>query len=152
MECRYCQAANADDDHRCRRCGRRLRTSPVYTGSSAAAPVLQYEAAPVLQREAAPVLQREAAPVLEYEAAPRLQREAAPVLQYEAPPAQSLRRTERHRSPEPSAPRRPITYQPSLFTSRELPLVVRSRPSSPAPSSRPSASRTFSDRASAGAR
>ncbi len=23
MECRYCQAANADDDHRCRRCGRR---------------------------------------------------------------------------------------------------------------------------------
>ena len=44
MECRYCQAANADDDHRCRRCGRRLRMSPVYTGSSAAAPVLQYEA------------------------------------------------------------------------------------------------------------
>ncbi len=32
MECRYCQAANADDDHRCRRCGRRLRMSPVYTG------------------------------------------------------------------------------------------------------------------------
>ena len=27
--------------------------------------------------------------------------------------------------PEPSAPRRPITYQPSLFTSRELPLVVQ---------------------------
>ena len=43
MECRYCQAANADDDHRCRRCGRRLRMSPVYAGSSAAAPVLQYE-------------------------------------------------------------------------------------------------------------
>ena len=33
MECRYCQAANAEDDHRCRRCGRRLRMSPVYTGS-----------------------------------------------------------------------------------------------------------------------
>src|ERR1700722_84736 len=81
MECRYCQAANADDDHRCRRCGRRLRMSPVYTGSSAAAPVLQYEAAPTLH--------------------------------------------EGHRPPEPSAPRRPITYQPSLFTSRELPLVVR---------------------------
>jgi uncharacterized RDD family membrane protein YckC len=63
--------------------------SPVYTGSSAAAPVLQYEAAPVLQYEAAPVLH------------------------------------EAHRSPEPSAPRRPITYQPSLFTSRELPHVVR---------------------------
>jgi uncharacterized RDD family membrane protein YckC len=73
MECRYCQAANADDDHRCRRCGRRLRLGPVYTGSSAAAPVLQYNTAPA----------------------------------------------------EPSAPRRPITYQPSLFTSRELPLVVR---------------------------
>ncbi len=92
MECRYCQAANGEDEHRCRRCGRRLRMSPVYTGSSAAAPVLQYESATVLQRE------------------------AAPVLQYEATP---------HRAPEPSAPRRPITYQPSLFTSRELPMVVR---------------------------
>jgi uncharacterized RDD family membrane protein YckC len=88
MECRYCQAANGEDDHRCRRCGRRLRMSPVYTGSSAAAPVLQYEAEPVLQ----------------YEAAGRL---------------------EPHRAPEPSAPRRSITYQPSLFTSRELPMVVR---------------------------
>jgi uncharacterized RDD family membrane protein YckC len=97
MECRYCQAANADDDHRCRRCGRRLRMSPVYTGSSAAAPVLRYEAAPVLRYEAAPALQLEAAPALR----------------------------ETHRPPEPSAPRRPITYQPSLFTSRELPLVVR---------------------------
>ncbi len=88
MECRYCQAANGEDDHRCRRCGRRLRMSPVYTGLSAAAPVLQYEAEPVLQ----------------YEAAGRL---------------------EPHRAPEPSAPRRSITYQPSLFTSRELPMVVR---------------------------
>jgi len=108
MECRYCQAANADDDHRCRRCGRRLRVSPVYTGSSAAAPVLQYEAAPVLQYEATPVRQYEAPPVLHQEAVRR---------------AES--RTEAHRPPEPRAPRRPITYQPSLFTSRELPLVVR---------------------------
>jgi uncharacterized RDD family membrane protein YckC len=84
MECRYCQAANANDDHRCRRCGRRLRMGPVYTGSSAAAPVLQYEAA--AHRDASPAM---------------------------------------HRAPEPSAPRRPITYQPSLFTSRELPLVVQ---------------------------
>jgi uncharacterized RDD family membrane protein YckC len=90
MECRYCQAANADDDHRCRRCGRRLRMSPIYTGSSAAAPVLHYGAAPGLQYEAAPV-----------------------------------NRNNAHRSPEPSEPRRPITYQPSLFTSRELPLVVQ---------------------------
>lgn len=89
MECRYCQSANADDDHRCRRCGRRLRMGPVYTGSSAAAPVLQSGAAPVLQY------------------AHEVRRSA---------PAQSR--------PEPSTPRRPITYQPSLFTSRELPRVV----------------------------
>jgi|HubBroStandDraft_6_1064221.scaffolds.fasta_scaffold161584_2 uncharacterized RDD family membrane protein YckC len=112
MECRYCQAANGEDEHRCRRCGRRLRMSPVYTGSSAAAPALQYEAAPVLQHEPAPVLQREAAPVL--------QSGAAPILQYEA-----AGRLEPHGAPGPRAPRRPVTYQPSLFTSRELPMVVR---------------------------
>ncbi len=44
MECRYCQTGNAEDDHRCRRCGRRLRSMPVYTGS-AAAPALDYEPA-----------------------------------------------------------------------------------------------------------
>jgi uncharacterized RDD family membrane protein YckC len=96
MECRYCQAANADDDHRCRRCGRRLRMSPVYTGSSAAAPVLQYDAVP--QAEA---------------------------MEASSPMRLATNRTEAHRPPEPSAPRRPITYQPSLFTSRELPLVVQ---------------------------
>jgi len=84
MECRYCQSANANDDHRCRRCGRRLRIGPVYTASSAAAPVLQYESAPVSQYESAPVQSRL----------------------------------------EPSAPRRSPTYQPSLFSSRELPRVV----------------------------
>ena len=98
MECRYCQAANSDDEHRCRRCGRRLRMSPVYTGSSAAAPVLQYEAAPAFQHETA---------------------------ESSAPGPRVASRLEPHTSPEPSAPRRPITYQPSLFTSRELPLVVR---------------------------
>src|SRR5215470_15268201 len=45
MECRYCRAQNAEDDHRCQRCGRRLRTSPAYVGSSAAAPELQFEPA-----------------------------------------------------------------------------------------------------------
>lgn len=104
MECRYCQAANADDDHRCRRCGRRLRLSPVYTGSSAAAPVLQ-NAAPVLQN-ATPAWQPES-------------------VETSSPLRLAANRTEPHRSPEPSAPRRPITYQPSLFTSRELPLVVQ---------------------------
>src|SRR5579863_3240886 len=87
MECRYCQAANADDDHRCRRCGRRLRLGPVYTGSSAAAPVLH---------------------AVETNG-----------------PSYRAARTEPHRTPEPSAPRRSVTYQPSLFTSRELPMVVQ---------------------------
>ncbi len=58
MECRYCQAANANDDHRCRRCGRRLRMGPVYTGSSAAAPVLQYEASTAMHREVSPAMHR----------------------------------------------------------------------------------------------
>jgi uncharacterized RDD family membrane protein YckC len=40
MECRYCQASNAEDDHRCRRCGRRLRMTPVYL-TSAAVPALR---------------------------------------------------------------------------------------------------------------
>jgi uncharacterized RDD family membrane protein YckC len=81
MECRYCQSANAEDDHRCRRCGRRLRMGPVYTAASAAAPVLEYAAI-----------------------------ETACI--------------ETRATPEPSVPRRPITYQPSLFSSRELPQVV----------------------------
>jgi uncharacterized RDD family membrane protein YckC len=109
MECRYCQSANADDDHRCRRCGRRLRMGPVYTASSAAAPVLQSGAAPVLQSGAAPVLQ--------YELGERAR-----------PSRQPVSRTEVRATGEPSAPRRTvtsrITYQPSLFTSRELPRVV----------------------------
>jgi uncharacterized RDD family membrane protein YckC len=114
MECRYCQAANTADDHRCRRCGRRFPLGLVYAGSSAAAPVLQYEAAPVLQYQAAPVLQYEPAPVLDFIAA-----------EVTALNRRAQSSTERHVTPEPSAPRRPITYQPSLFTSRELPMVVR---------------------------
>jgi uncharacterized RDD family membrane protein YckC len=90
MECRYCQSANADDDHRCRRCGRRLRMGPVYTASSTVGP----------QSGVAPILQSGAAPVLQY----------APV--------------EDPRPPKPSAPRRLGNYQPSLFSSRELPRVV----------------------------
>jgi uncharacterized RDD family membrane protein YckC len=111
MECRYCQATNSEDEHRCRRCGRRLRTSPVYTGTSAAAPVLQDRAAPVLQDRAAPVLHDRAA-VLQ-------------ALETSAPARQSALRMETHRSPEPSAPRRATNYQPSLFPARELPLVVQ---------------------------
>ena len=106
MECRYCQSANADDDHRCRRCGRRLRMGPVYTASSAAAPVLQYGAAPVLQYELVEAGRASRQPLSRAEAQP------AP-LQPE---------------PETGAPQRPgtphITYQRALFTSRELPRVV----------------------------
>jgi uncharacterized RDD family membrane protein YckC len=92
MECRYCQSANADDDHRCRRCGRRLRMGPVYTAASAAAPVLEYASAPAS--------------------------EYAPL---------EVARTgrETHVAPQPSESRRPVTYQPSLFGSRELPRVVQ---------------------------
>jgi uncharacterized RDD family membrane protein YckC len=106
MECRYCQAVNADDEHRCRRCGRRLRMSPVYTGSSAAAPVLQHEPAPVLQHEAAPVLKYE-------------------TVEMTSPSRRAVNRPEAHVASQPGTPRRSVTYQPSLFTSRELPLVVR---------------------------
>jgi uncharacterized RDD family membrane protein YckC len=52
MECRYCRAQNAEDDHRCQRCGRRLRVTQGYTGQSAAAPELRFEQ--ILQTEAAP--------------------------------------------------------------------------------------------------
>jgi uncharacterized RDD family membrane protein YckC len=74
---------------------------PVYTASS------------VLQSGAAPVLQSGAAPVLEY--THEVRRSAIQPAGHLAP-AQA--------KPEPSAPRRHITYQPSLFTSRELPRVV----------------------------
>jgi uncharacterized RDD family membrane protein YckC len=85
---------------------------PVYTGSSAAAPVLQQSVAPVLQERAAPMLQERAAPVLE---AVEGRRDASG----------TAIATEQHRTPEPSAPRRPVTYQRALFPSRELPLVVQ---------------------------
>jgi uncharacterized RDD family membrane protein YckC len=89
MECRYCQATNAEDDHRCRRCGRRLRMTPVYTGNSAAAPALRFDS-------------------IETNAAPQGATNPALALEPTAPPAA----------------RRPPTYQPSLFSARELPRVV----------------------------
>jgi uncharacterized RDD family membrane protein YckC len=79
---------------------------PVYTGSSAAAPVLQYETAPVAQYETAAAVRFE-------------------TVETSTPSLRATSRLEPHTTPEPSAPRRPITYQPSLFTSRELPMVVR---------------------------
>jgi len=83
MECRYCQASNAEDDHRCRRCGRRLRMTPVYT-TSAAVPKLRTEFDDVQSADHAGLVATE----------------------------------------PPPPPRRPITYQPSLFSGRELPRVV----------------------------
>src|SRR5579871_681722 len=86
MECRYCQAVNADDDHRCGRCGRRLRMTPVYTGASAAAPALRYE----------------------HETTSKAAATAGVAVEPALPPIT----------------RKPITYQPSLFSSREFPRVV----------------------------
>lgn len=56
MECRYCRADNAEDEHRCQRCGRRLRVTPVYLGQSSAAPELRFEedAQPIAGPESAP--------------------------------------------------------------------------------------------------
>jgi uncharacterized RDD family membrane protein YckC len=85
MECRYCQTVNGDDDHRCRRCSRRLQMTPVYS-SSAAAPALRYES----------------------ETKPRPTSGAGVAVEPVLPPLT----------------RKPITYQPSLFSSRELPRVV----------------------------
>jgi uncharacterized RDD family membrane protein YckC len=87
MECRYCQAVNGEDDHRCSRCGRRLRMTPVYS-SSAAAPALHY--------------------VNESKPAPKATGGAGTAVAPALPPLT----------------RKPITYQPSLFSSRELPRVV----------------------------
>lgn len=93
MECRYCQTTNSRDDHRCRRCGRRLRVAAPYTASAAA---------PQLQDEICPNPSSSNAQTERTVFSSNFEREGAG-------------------SP---APRRPITYQPSLFGSRELPRVV----------------------------
>ena len=117
MECRYCRASNAEDDHRCRRCGRRLPAGPVYTGSSAAAPVLAERSAPVSRERSAPVSRERSMPVLQ---AVETVRPSRPNFARPEPA-----RGEPHAAPEPSAPRRAVNYQPSLFPARELPLVVQ---------------------------
>ena len=91
MDCRYCAAQNAEDDHRCRRCGRRLRVTPSYVGQSAAAPELQFE---------------------------------------------EKRQSERVTPPAEAPKRRAVAYQPSLFSSREMPRVVPFESISPAPPQR----------------
>ena len=97
MECRYCQATNAEDDHRCHHCGRRLRMTPAWP---VAGGVQASRQSPV------PV---SAAP----EYAPERAAESAP-------PA-----------------RRSINWQPSLFSSREMPRVVPFESIAPAPPAPP---------------
>jgi uncharacterized RDD family membrane protein YckC len=53
MTCQFCQTWNTDDDHRCRRCGRRIRTSPgrisprTYPiAATATAPQIEFESTP----------------------------------------------------------------------------------------------------------
>jgi uncharacterized RDD family membrane protein YckC len=82
MECRFCRAANAEDDHRCHRCGRRLRITPAWPGVSE-----------VQASRQSPI------PVATADYAPE------PV-------------------PESVPARRAINWQPSLFSSREMPRVV----------------------------
>jgi uncharacterized RDD family membrane protein YckC len=106
MECRYCQAVNAEDDHRCTRCGRRLRMTPIYNSSSAAAPALAYESEP--------------------RATPKTANRAVAT----AEPATTQPPTQP--SALPPLTRKPITYQPSLFSSRELPRVVQFETIAPA--------------------
>jgi uncharacterized RDD family membrane protein YckC len=108
MECRYCQAANANDDHRCRRCGRRLRMGPAYTGSSAAAPVLQYEASPAMHREASPAMHRAPEPSaprrpVTYQPSLFTSRELPLVVQFETIAPDSVQPVPR--KPQTSAPR-----------------------------------------------
>ena len=59
MNCRYCQAPNSEDDHRCVRCGRRMqsspaRSAPVYyppaQGSAVPAPEIDLSRQPVAKR------------------------------------------------------------------------------------------------------
>jgi len=91
MECRYCQATNGEDDHRCGRCGRRLRAMPAMTpayNSAATAPALRYEEVTA--------------------SAPSIADRVGVAIEPAPPPLV----------------RKPITYQPSLFSSRELPRVV----------------------------
>ena len=85
MECRYCRAQNAEDDHRCRRCGRRLRVTPAYVGQSAAAPELQVDESRQPDQPLRPAV---------------------------AATVEAVKRT------------RAVVYQPSLFSSREMPRVV----------------------------
>jgi len=72
MECRYCKAWNSDDDHRCRRCGRRLRPS-IARAAPDIYPTIQTATAPSLAEFYEPALDSADAPV-EAPRAPERQR------------------------------------------------------------------------------
>jgi len=118
MECRYCRTQNAEDDHRCQRCGRRLRGAPAYTGQSAAAPELSFEsverAEPKSERNLppAPAQKRAAA----YQPALFNSRELPRVVPFESISPSPLRVQEPEREPKPQRPRarKPIPGQQNL--------------------------------------
>jgi uncharacterized RDD family membrane protein YckC len=94
MECRFCRATNAEDDHRCHRCGRRLRMTPVWPGGGE-----------VHASRQSPV----------------------PV------PVSAIPDYAPQRPSEQAPARRTINWQPSLFSSREMPRVVPFESIAPAP-------------------
>jgi uncharacterized RDD family membrane protein YckC len=124
ITCSYCHAANEEDDHRCRRCGRRLLAT---ASENAAAPYSSAATAPVLRPVPAPSREIPADPVARPETpavdAPRRvtfqrslfsPRETPQVVSLDSivlPPEERTRtRTER---PKPRA-RRPIPGQQAL--------------------------------------
>jgi uncharacterized RDD family membrane protein YckC len=106
MNCQYCETHNESDDHRCKRCGRRLHTDatpsfPVNHGNLAAA----FDRSPRTEAEASAT--------------------AAPGLRLVAP-----------QTAPPSTPRQQPTYQGSLFGPQEVtsaPVRRAERSTQPAP-------------------
>jgi uncharacterized RDD family membrane protein YckC len=122
MHCKYCRSWNADDEHRCSRCGRRLKPAPASHGypasrSAAALALAERPAVTVEVNEPAPLPGRSPVPqrlgfeevagsnVIPFEsiAAHRAQPVASPAL---AAPAASH---PAHQAPRNQAPRRSAT-------------------------------------------
>lgn len=109
--CSYCRTLNADDEHRCRRCGRRLGedTRPQVTGALATKPlpIRHFPDAPTLEPQAHPTARR--VPMQPSLFADRPQPKVIPFESYATP------RTET--APAPKAParthaRRPLNRTP----------------------------------------
>jgi uncharacterized RDD family membrane protein YckC len=138
MTCHYCRALNSDDEHRCRRCGRRLNGSPGDThdgmplvhGALAAAPAPErrYDTAETTYAPEGPVQPplfhtRPPQKVIPFESIVGARVEAAPR------PAAS-RAAERRPVRRPAAPKAPDTQQsldflpPAPQTARKLKTTV----------------------------